>query len=141
MNIPDITRSEVFTALQKYPFTSTVLRKIFGRFEANTDDQSVNDLERFVQTPDSEVNISGYVVHTLEAALWAFFSTYTFQEEALKVINLGDDADTASAVYGGLSGAWYGNEAISNARIQGLQAKGMLDEVARGMVKLIEKGG
>lgn len=141
MTKPDITKGELFTALQEYPFTLTILRQVFGRCEANKDDQSANDLERFVQTPDSEIKSSGYVLHTLEAALWAFFSTSTFQEGALKVVNLGDDADTVGAVYGGLSGAWYGNEAIPNAWIEGLQAKSMLDEVARGLVKLIEKGG
>lgn len=47
---------------------------------------------------------SGYVVKSLEAALWAFQSTSTFEEGALKVANLGDDADTTAAIYGQLAG-------------------------------------
>jgi ADP-ribosylglycohydrolase len=47
---------------------------------------------------------AGYVVSSLEAALWAFRSTTTFEEGALKVANLGDDADTTSAIYGQLAG-------------------------------------
>lgn len=70
-----------------------------------------------------------------------FFSTPTFQEGALKVVNLGDDADTVGAVSGGLSGAWYGVEAIPNEWIEGLQAKTMLDEVVEGVVKLLERDG
>lgn len=55
---------------------------------------------------------SGYVVRSLEAALWAFFRTDTFQDGCLLAANLGDDADTTAAVYGQLAGAFYGAEAI-----------------------------
>ena len=112
---------------------------MFNRYKV--DEQSVNDLERFVHTPETEIQSSGYVVHTLETALWAFFSTSKFQERALKVVNLGDDADTVSSFYGGLSGAWYGIEVIPSEWIEGLQAKSMVDEVTEGVVKLVEKGG
>jgi ADP-ribosyl-[dinitrogen reductase] hydrolase len=55
---------------------------------------------------------SGYVVHTLEAALWAFHASSTFREGALFAVNLGEDADTTGAVYGQLAGAFYGAAAI-----------------------------
>lgn len=55
---------------------------------------------------------SGYVVRTLEAALWAFYNTSDFESGALKVVNLGDDADTTGAVYGQIAGAYYGVESI-----------------------------
>lgn len=138
---PGITKAELFTALQEYPFTSTILRTTFDRYKNDRDERSTTKFECFVRTPDSEIKSSGYVVHTLEAALWAFFSTSTFQEGALKAVNLGDDADTVGAVYGGLSGAWYGIEAIPNEWIDGLQAKNMLDEVVGGVVKLVKNGG
>lgn len=54
----------------------------------------------------------GYVVHSLEAALWAFARTDTWRDGALAAVNLGDDADTTGAVYGQLAGAFYGEEAI-----------------------------
>ena len=141
MSKPGITKAELFTALQQFPFTSTILRETFDKYKDDMGEDSVINLERFVRTPESEIKSSGYVVHTLEAALWAFFSTSTFKEGALKVVNLGDDADTVGAVYGGLSGAWYGVEAIPHEWIEGLQAKSMLDKVAEGVVKLVEKGG
>jgi ADP-ribosylglycohydrolase len=59
-----------------------------------------------------EIRGSGYVIHTLEAALWAFHSTDTFRAGALKVVNLGEDADTTGAVYGQIAGAFYGEEGI-----------------------------
>ncbi|VTU01835.1 adp-ribosylglycohydrolase : ADP-ribosylation/Crystallin J1 OS=Microcoleus vaginatus FGP-2 GN=MicvaDRAFT_0487 PE=4 SV=1: ADP_ribosyl_GH [Gemmataceae bacterium] len=55
---------------------------------------------------------SGYVVHTLEAALWAFHTTDTFRAGALAVVNLGEDADSTGAVYGQIAGAYYGADGI-----------------------------
>ncbi len=55
---------------------------------------------------------SGYVVKSLEAALWAFHHSTDFRDGALLAVNLGDDADTTGAVYGQLAGACYGIEGI-----------------------------
>lgn len=55
---------------------------------------------------------SGYVVQSLEAALWAFYHSTSFAEGCLLAVNLGDDADTTGAVYGQLAGAFYGEAGI-----------------------------
>jgi ADP-ribosyl-[dinitrogen reductase] hydrolase len=55
---------------------------------------------------------SGYVVKSLEAALWAFHHSNSFREGALLAVNLGNDADTTGAVYGQIAGACFGYEAI-----------------------------
>ena len=55
-----------------------------------------------------QVRGSGHVIASLEAALWAFERSSSFQEGALLAVNLGDDADTTAAVYGQIAGAWYG---------------------------------
>jgi len=55
-----------------------------------------------------EIRGTGYVVESLEAALWAFYRSNSFREGALLAVNLGDDADTTGAVYGQLAGAFYG---------------------------------
>ncbi|ALG69196.1 ADP-ribosylglycohydrolase family protein [Beggiatoa leptomitoformis] len=55
---------------------------------------------------------TGYVVNSLEAALWAFYHTETYTDGVLKAVNLGDDADTTGAIYGQLAGAFYGETAI-----------------------------
>ncbi|MEN3342837.1 MAG: ADP-ribosyl-[dinitrogen reductase] hydrolase, partial [Actinomycetota bacterium] len=59
-----------------------------------------------------EIEGKGYVVLSLEAALWAFARSGDFRDGALLAVNLGDDADTTGAVYGQLAGAFYGAEAI-----------------------------
>jgi ADP-ribosylglycohydrolase len=55
---------------------------------------------------------SGFVVRSMEAALWAFFHGRSFENGALKAVNLGDDADTTGAIYGQLAGAYHGEDAI-----------------------------
>ncbi len=55
---------------------------------------------------------TGYVVQSLEAALWAFWHSQDFAHGALLAVNLGDDADTTGAVYGQLAGAYYGVQSI-----------------------------
>jgi ADP-ribosyl-[dinitrogen reductase] hydrolase len=55
---------------------------------------------------------TGYVVNSLEAALWAFNHGSAFREGCLMAVNLGDDADTTGAVYGQLAGAFYGASRI-----------------------------
>ena len=59
-----------------------------------------------------EIRGTGYVVDSLEAALWAFHRSRNFREGALMAVNLGDDADTTGAIYGQIAGAYFGVEAI-----------------------------
>lgn len=61
----------------------------------------------------SEVKGSGYVIESLEAALWSFASTTSFDEAVLTAANLGDDADTTAAICGQLAGAFYGVQGIN----------------------------
>jgi ADP-ribosylglycohydrolase len=62
--------------------------------------------------PQSTIRGSGYVVASLEAALWAFDTTSDFRSGCLAAANLGEDADTTAAIYGQLAGAHYGFDAI-----------------------------
>ena len=59
-----------------------------------------------------EIRGTGYVVESMEAALWAFHKSQDFREGALLAANLGDDADTTAAIYGQIAGATYGAAAI-----------------------------
>ncbi|MCH1982633.1 ADP-ribosylglycohydrolase family protein [Ruminococcus sp. OA3] len=71
-----------------------------------------NRLQRLETLPEAAIQSSGYVVHTLEAALWCVVNTSTFEQCVLKAVNLGDDTDTTAAVAGGLSGIIYGYDNI-----------------------------
>ena len=61
---------------------------------------------------ESDIGASGYVVETLEAALWCFLHTDNFRDAILKAVNLGQDADTTAAVCGQIAGAYYGEAGI-----------------------------
>jgi len=51
-------------------------------------------------------------VQSLEAALWAFHQSSTFEEGCLLAANMGNDADTTAAIYSQIAGAYYGIEGI-----------------------------
>ena len=59
-----------------------------------------------------DIRGTGYVVQSLEAALWAFHRSNDFRKGALLAVNLGDDADTTGAIYGQIAGTHYGVHAI-----------------------------
>lgn len=84
---------------------------------------------------------TGYVVETLEAALWAFFRSDSFAEGVLLAVNLGDDTDTTAAVYGQLAGAFYGEQAIpEHWRTQVLQHE-LIASFAEQLYTLAEELG
>ncbi|MBW4082373.1 ADP-ribosylglycohydrolase family protein [Paenibacillus sp. S150] len=77
-----------------------------------------------------EIQGSGYVVQSLEAALWAFHRSSSFAEGALLAVNLGDDADTTGAVYGQIAGAYYGLSGIPAEWSDKLALRGLISGYA-----------
>lgn len=58
--------------------------------------------------PESEIKSGGYVVESLEAALWSILTTSSFEEAVLTAVNLGWDTDTVGAITGSMAGVHYG---------------------------------
>ncbi len=67
-----------------------------------------------------DIKSDGYVVSTLEAAMWSVWKTDNFKDALLLAVNLGDDADTVGAVAGQIAGAIYGVDEIPEEWIVGL---------------------
>jgi len=67
-----------------------------------------------------DIHGTGYVVQSLEAALWCFLTSETFKDAVLKAANLGDDADTTAAICGQIAGAYYGEAGIPAGWLQRL---------------------
>ena len=84
-----------------------------------------------------EISSSGYVLHSLEAALWALARTDTFLDGALLAVNLGDDADTVGAIYGQLAGALYGRSAIPEGWRTRLHDARMIEDLAAGIAERV----
>ncbi len=79
----------------------------------------------------------GYVVHTLEAALWCMLNTHNFRDCVLKAINLGEDADTLGAVAGGLAGVAYGFNAIPPEWVDALVRKDEMIDLANRFATVV----
>lgn len=73
---------------------------------------SVKNILTTLDVTRDEVKSSGYVIHTLHAALWCFKNTDNFRDAILLATNLGEDADTVAAVTGQIAGAFYGMSGI-----------------------------
>lgn len=66
----------------------------------------------FLEKSATQIRGSGYCVDSLEAALWCFATTDSFEAAILQAANLGDDADTTAAICGQIAGAFYGVDGI-----------------------------
>ena len=86
--------------------------RYFSRIFSGVGNASTSDRNEFINLPQEEIKSSGYVVDTLESALWCLLNTDSYESCVLKAVNLGDDTDTVAAVAGGLAGIYYGIGAI-----------------------------
>ena len=82
--------------------------------------------EDFKNLDESEIKSSGYVVDTLEAAIWCLLNTNNYRDCVLRAVNLGQDTDTVGAVAGGLAGILYGYDNIPNKWKNTLIQKNMI---------------
>ena len=83
-----------------------------------------------------DIRGTGFVVHSLEAALWAFYHSESFEQGCLLAVNLGDDADTTGAVFGQLGGAYYGEQSIPNTWRNKLAQKKLIRTYADQLFEL-----
>lgn len=89
----------------------------------------LKELSIFLGLSDIEIKSSGYVVHTLESALWCLLNTNSYAECVLKAVNLGDDTDTIGAVAGGLAGIYYGLEQIPEDWLNVIAKRAYIEEL------------
>lgn len=91
------------------------------------------DLSEFKENPKEGIKSSGYVVDTLEAAVWCLLHSHSYKETVLMAVNLGEDTDTVGAVAGGLAGLYYKEEGIPQEWTQVLQRREWIEEVLQGV--------
>lgn len=97
--------------------------------------ESVNQLARadYQRKSIDQIKGSGYCVESLEAALWCFHQTDSFDAAVLLAANLGDDADTTAAIVGQLAGAHYGVSAIPGDWLNRLVMADEIDALAAAL--------
>lgn len=74
-----------------------------------------------------DIKSTGYVMDTLEAALWCFANTSNYKQCVLMAVNLGGDTDTIAAIAGALAGLKYGFDAIPKEWIKKLANKELIE--------------
>lgn len=86
---------------------------------------------------ERHVHSSGYVVHTLEAAVWCLRTEHAYAATVLQAVNLGDDTDTTGAVVGGLAGLFYGESAIRPEWLAVLARRRDIEALAERLAKTL----
>ncbi|KAF3402067.1 ADP-ribosyl-[dinitrogen reductase] glycohydrolase [Penicillium rolfsii] len=122
------TKEDICKAIMEFRFTHPPLARRFARYK------SIGDWK--AKSP-ANMHSTGWVVDTLECALWGFFKYESWEEGALAVVNLGGDSDTAGAVYGGLAGVFYGYDAIPRRWVMGMQNGNFIRDVATKFAEVI----
>ena len=109
----------------KEELLSELYCSIEGYWKANPLAPEIHEVASgsFRRKEPPQIKGTGYVVRSLEAALWAFHKSGGFREGCLLAANLGDDADTTAAVYGQIAGAYYGESGIPKEWIEKLTMK------------------
>lgn len=87
------------------------------------------ELPSLKRMSDGAIKSSGYVVDTLEAAVWGLITTNSFDKALLKIVNLGGDTDSIAAVAGGLAGLFYGCDAIPADWLKVIQRREWIEEL------------
>ncbi len=93
----------------------------------------LDDLSEFKGLSKEKIKSSGYVVDTLEAAVWCLLHSHSYKETVLMAVNLGEDTDTVGAVAGGLAGLYYKEVGIPKEWIQVLQRREWIEEMLQGV--------
>jgi len=111
-------------------------RALLGDFGLDLDD-TIKEIAQgsFKRLNPPEIQGSGYVVKSLEAALWAFYSSNDYEEAVLKAVNLGDDSDTTGAVCGQFAGACWGYSGIPERWRENLVKKEFIEEIFNKLVE------
>jgi len=84
----------------------------------------------YSQKSIAQIHGTGYVVESLEAALWCFYRTNSFESAILQAANLGDDADTTAAICGQIAGAFYGESGIPEKWLDKLYMRREITDLA-----------
>ena len=108
------SKEDILAAVLQHSFCSELDSITSGDYQKKTRDQ---------------IESHGWVVATLEAALWCFYKTSSFEDGLILAVNLCHDADTVGAVFGALAGAYYGFGGVPDRWIVDLKAKEILESI------------
>jgi ADP-ribosyl-[dinitrogen reductase] hydrolase len=103
--------------------------------------KKVQDISQasFLNKKRQDIQTTGYVIHTLEAALWSFMNTSNYKDGLYMLAKMGQDVDTVLCVYGQIAGAYYGYHGIPNNLVFELQNQDLLFLLITQFIKVVSK--
>lgn len=116
----------------KSELLSSLYSPVAGYWDEHTLVETIEEIARgsFRAKMPPEIKGTGYVVESLEAALWAFYHSKSFKEGLLLAVNLGNDADTTGAIFGQLAGAYYGVRGIPEEWVERVYLRDLILDCA-----------
>lgn len=87
------------------------------------------DLREFEKRQEEEIRSSGYVIDSIEAAVWCLLKTASYRDAMILAVNLGDDTDTVAAIAGGLAGLFYGYESIPDEWLSEIKRRQWIEKM------------
>ena len=132
--------AKVMHEISDLTHNSNRVREVVDRFAKVLDEHMAG-----IRTDESspcktreEVNNSGWAVSTLDAALWAFNKTESFEEGLIAAVNLGGDSDSIGAVFGQIAGAYYGFDSIPERWVKAVKTWETVDALIERFLDAVE---
>lgn len=128
---------ELLLSLYRNNSLEFALNEVFNLLQNNLQHELYTELnaysrifdENFLSISEDEIKSSGYIVHSLEAAIWSVGHASTFKEAILKAVNLGEDTDTIAAITGALAGMCHQMNGIPEDWLNAIVKKQEIDDV------------
>ena len=137
-----LNRPEILHEVSDLTHASRRVRQVVDRFASALDEHmtGTRTTAQSEYATREEVNNSGWAVSTLEAALWAFNTTESFEDALVAAVNLGGDSDTIGAVCGQVAGAYYGFDAIPDRWVKAIKTWQDVDGLIDRFIETLESG-
>lgn len=128
---------ELLLSLYRNNSLEFALNEVFNLLQNNLQHELHTELnaysrifdENFLSISEDEIKSSGYIVHSLEAAIWSVGHASTFKEAILKAVNLGEDTDTIAAITGALAGMCHQMNGIPEDWLNAIVKKQEIDDL------------
>ena len=103
-------------------------------------DDLTNEMKQIIigalSKKEEDISTSGFVVDSLEAAIFAFLNSKSFIDGLHMIINMGEDTDTVGAIYGQIAGAYYGLSNLDEYYVDNLHETAMLKNMVNTFVNM-----
>ncbi|WP_338651467.1 ADP-ribosylglycohydrolase family protein [Lysinibacillus sp. Y5S-8] len=128
---------ELLLSLYRNNTLEAALKEVYSLLQSHLQDDLRAELnayarifeENFLKIAERDISSSGYIVHSLEAAIWCVGNSTTFKEAILRAVNLGEDTDTVAAITGAIAGMYKSMDEIPHEWLDKMIKKKEIDHL------------